>query len=84
MVYQIFFSPQVKRSVIISNQHGKYELPHEFPNDLNGIFADVGTLCPHNKKKKQKKTWDLRKLVNIRKTSKLHKIMAQCPVFLPK
>ena len=75
MVYQIFFSPQVKRSVLISNQHGKYELPHEFPNDLNGIFADVGALCPH--KKKKKKAWDLRKLVNIRKTPKLHKIMAQ-------
>ena len=34
MFYQIFFSPQVKRSVIISNKHGTYELPHKFPNDL--------------------------------------------------
>ena len=25
--YQIFFSPQVKRSAIISNKHGRYELP---------------------------------------------------------
>ena len=31
---QIFFSPQVKRSVIISNKHGIYKLPHELPNDL--------------------------------------------------
>ena len=31
---QIFFSPQVKRSVIISNKHNIYELPHELPNDL--------------------------------------------------
>ena len=31
---QIFFSPQVKRSVIISNKHGIWELPHELPNDL--------------------------------------------------
>ena len=34
MVEQIFLSPQVKRSVIISNKHGIYELPHELPNDL--------------------------------------------------
>ena len=27
--YQILFSPQVKRSVIISNKHGIYQLPHE-------------------------------------------------------
>ena len=32
--YQIFFSPQVKRTVIISNKHGIYELPYELPNDL--------------------------------------------------
>ena len=31
---QIFFSPQVNRSVIISIKHGIYELPHEFLNDL--------------------------------------------------
>ena len=31
---QIFFSLQVKRSVIISNKHGIYELHHELPNDL--------------------------------------------------
>ena len=30
----IFFSLQVKRSVIISNKHGIYELPHELPIDL--------------------------------------------------
>ena len=28
MLYQIFLSPQVKRSAIISNKHGIYELPH--------------------------------------------------------
>ena len=31
ILYQIFFSPQVKQSVIISNKHGMYELPHELP-----------------------------------------------------
>ena len=31
---QIFFLLQVKRSVIVSNKHGIYELPHECPNDL--------------------------------------------------
>ena len=34
MFYQIFHSPQVKRGAIISNKHGMYELPHEFPNNL--------------------------------------------------
>ena len=34
IVYQIFFSPQVKRSVIISNKHAIYELPHELPNNV--------------------------------------------------
>ena len=34
MFYQIFFSPQVKRSAIISDKHGIYELPNELPNDL--------------------------------------------------
>ena len=34
LLYEIFFSPQVKRSVIVSNKHGVYELPHEIPNDL--------------------------------------------------
>ena len=34
MFYQIFFSPQVKRSAIISNKHGTYELPHELKNNI--------------------------------------------------
>ena len=51
MFDQISLSPQVKRSVIIGNEHGIYELPQELPNE------------------------DLRKLGNIRKISKLHKIM---------
>ena len=32
--YKIFFSPQVQRSVIISNKHVIYELPDELPKDL--------------------------------------------------
>ena len=34
MLYQIFFSQQVKQSVIISDKHGIYELPHDLPHDL--------------------------------------------------
>ena len=34
MFYQIFVSPQVKRSAIITYKHGIYEFPHELPNDL--------------------------------------------------
>ena len=52
MFYQISFSPQVKRSVIISNKGGIYELPHELPNNLR-----------------------LRKLGNIRKLPKFHRII---------
>ena len=32
--YQVFLSPQMKRSAIISNKQGAYELPHELPSDL--------------------------------------------------
>ena len=31
---QIFFSPQVRQSMIISNKYGIYELPHKLLNDL--------------------------------------------------
>ena len=34
MFYQILLSPQVKRSGIISNKRGTYELPHELPDNL--------------------------------------------------
>ena len=34
MFYQFFLSAQVKRHVIFSYKHGKYELTHELPNDL--------------------------------------------------
>ena len=34
MFYQIFLSSQVKRIVIINNNHGIYLLPHELPSDL--------------------------------------------------
>ena len=34
MFYQIFLSPQVKRSVIITDEYSTYELPHKLLNDL--------------------------------------------------
>ena len=34
MFDQILLSPQVKGSMIISNKHGMYELPHNLPEDL--------------------------------------------------
>ena len=34
MFHQIFVSPQMKRSTIISKKQGVYELSHELPNDL--------------------------------------------------
>ena len=33
MFSQVFFSPQVKGSAIITYKHGIYELPHELSND---------------------------------------------------
>ena len=37
MFDQIFLSPQVKRSVTITNKHGISELSHELANDLKLI-----------------------------------------------
>ena len=34
VLYQIFFSPQVKQSVIINNKHDIFELPQELPNNF--------------------------------------------------
>ena len=34
MFYQIFFSLQVNRCVIITNKYGIYKLPDELPNAL--------------------------------------------------
>ena len=34
ILYRIFFSPQVKWSMIFSNKHGIHELPHELPNNF--------------------------------------------------
>ena len=41
LLYQIFFSPQVKRNVIISNKHGIYELPHKLPNNLRRKTLEI-------------------------------------------
>ena len=68
ILYQFFFSPQVKRSVIISNEDGISELSHELLNDLrlratqplgplpHGIFAAGGGLCAHTRKKRLRAT----------------------------
>ena len=42
MIEQIFLSQQVKRSVIIINKHGIYELPCELPNDVRLSKLDLG------------------------------------------
>ena len=34
ILYQIFFSPQVKQSMIISGKQGMHELLNELPNNL--------------------------------------------------
>ena len=50
MLYQIFLLPQVKRSAIISNKRGIYELPHELPNDVG--LKTLGNLERSRKAKK--------------------------------
>ena len=37
MFDEISLSLQMKRSVIISNKHGIYELPHELPHELPNL-----------------------------------------------
>ena len=32
MFYQIFSTPQVKQSALISNKHGIHKFPYELPN----------------------------------------------------
>ena len=87
MFYHIFFSPHVKRCAIISYKHGIFQLPQELPNYLRaGIFnptafLPMGGSVPTEEKKK---SWDLRKLGNIRRVSRLYRMIAQCPVPLPK
>ena len=45
--YQIFFSPQLKRIIIISNENGIIELPLELANDLYlGIIAYCSVFFP--------------------------------------
>ena len=39
MFYQIFLSPQVKRSAIITYKHGIYELAHGLPNDVRVVSS---------------------------------------------
>ena len=40
MFDKIFFSPQVKQSIFISNKHGMYEMLHMLSNDLRLKIQD--------------------------------------------
>ena len=64
MFYQIFLSPKVKRSAIISNKHGIYELPHELPNDLR--LTNLGSQ-------------EIRKVQENLKTSKSYNLVPSPP-----
>ena len=87
---QIFFSPQVKRSVIISNNHGIYELPHGSAKKLrlrilshiaHSIFPDGSACVPTEEKK------GLRILGNYKKIRKIQKISEDyslVPSLIPK
>ena len=66
MIYQIFLPPQAKRSVIITNKCGIYELSHELPN--KGHFRRWAGYCAQTRKKIE----DPKKLGEILTISKLH------------
>ena len=67
MFDQIFLTPQVKRSVIISNKHGLYELLY---TSVTGVAQQIQTQDPL-------------KLVYTRKIPKPHKTIAQRSVSHP-
>ena len=70
MFDQISLSPQVKRIVIIRNEHGIHELSHKLPNDflIPTAFSLLGGgFCPH--KKKDSGFWEVRKYQENLKTS---------------
>ena len=41
MFYQIFILPQAKRCAVTTYNHGVYELPNEFPNDLRLTIFEI-------------------------------------------
>ena len=49
MFDQSFLSPQVKRTVIISNKHGKYELFRKLPNDLRNNLTKLENISEISK-----------------------------------
>ena len=72
MVEQILLSPQVKRSVIISNKTSTYMLPHELPNNLTIlgnyfiVYRDSLYYTHFKEKTWPHKKKNIRKLGNIR------------------
>ena len=42
VLYQIFFSPQVKRNMILSNKHGIYKLPNDLRLRILGNWKRSG------------------------------------------
>ena len=60
MFDQIILSPQLKRSLIVSNKRGIYELPHELLNNLRlkslnfielySVFLPQRKLCQYYQK----------------------------------
>ena len=53
MFDQISLSPQVKRIVIIRNEHGVHELSHKLPNDflIPTAFSLLGGALPTQEKR---------------------------------
>ena len=53
MFDQISLSPQVKRIVIIRNEHGIYELSRKLPNDflIPTAFSPLGGALPTQEKR---------------------------------
>ena len=70
MFCEILFSPQVKRIAFIGYKHGMYDFPHNLLKDLDLDLSPLGgSLCPHKKKKKRLRSYEIRKYQESLKAS---------------
>ena len=83
MFDQTFLSPQVKRSVIISNKHSIYKLPHELPSDLilriPRYFRRWAGFHAHTRKKIDLKSQEIGKDQENLKTSYNYSLVLNLP-----
>ena len=81
MFYQLFFSPQVKRYVIITYKDDIYELPYELPNNLR-LQNFNNENCNTNKKtlEKQKLNFSSIALIHMKTRASLKYFVNDCSI----